>query len=405
MILCNARGEMKIDTNSDLDWKQSIKIGLADAIIWIWFLQTAYASLFTNQLSSILYFLPENSCYSIVACLVVSLFLVSTKWDSIPRLYRVVCSICCVFSIVALLLVQQFSLYETGFEFLAFFVFVIFYYGSQVLRIETLAKCKSFRTLLVAVIISFLSYYLISVALLSVPLPIYNAFIIAAPLVLLVEVKRHTEPATPVNTEPWKSLVNLPIFLLFLFGTAGGLLSAVGSSNPAIVIGGIFDHPSPVYLIMVLSYMVVGIVTVYRYRLHKGVYFAIMSIIWMLGSFLGTAIISFFPSVPDLAFVIIAALMGIIIVISFIANQNAWIKGSRISKDRAKAIETIAHDKGLTKRETEVLHLLMEGRSIPYIQNKLYISEGTARTHAKHIYTKVGVHSKQELLDLLSEPE
>ena len=46
-----------------------------------------------------------------------------------------------------------------------------------------------------------------------------------------------------------------------------------------------------------------------------------------------------------------------------------------------------------------MFRLLAEGRSLPYVQEKLFISEGTARTHIKHIYTKLDVHSKQEMLD------
>ncbi len=55
---------------------------------------------------------------------------------------------------------------------------------------------------------------------------------------------------------------------------------------------------------------------------------------------------------------------------------------------------------GLTPREVEVFQLLAEGRSLPYIQEKLSISGGTARTHASSIYRKLGIHSRQELIDL-----
>ena len=48
-----------------------------------------------------------------------------------------------------------------------------------------------------------------------------------------------------------------------------------------------------------------------------------------------------------------------------------------------------------------MLDLLLEGRSLPYIQKELYISEGTARTHASHLYSKLGVHNRQELIDLV----
>ncbi|WP_417143719.1 response regulator transcription factor [Raoultibacter massiliensis] len=55
----------------------------------------------------------------------------------------------------------------------------------------------------------------------------------------------------------------------------------------------------------------------------------------------------------------------------------------------------------LTPRETEVFELLARGRSIPYVRDALVISKETAATHAKHIYAKLGVHSRQELIDLV----
>ena len=49
--------------------------------------------------------------------------------------------------------------------------------------------------------------------------------------------------------------------------------------------------------------------------------------------------------------------------------------------------------------------LLCQGRSKSYIAESLFISENTVRSHSKNIYRKLGVHSKQELLDLVSVPE
>lgn len=63
----------------------------------------------------------------------------------------------------------------------------------------------------------------------------------------------------------------------------------------------------------------------------------------------------------------------------------------------------IARNAGLTPRETEVFALLAQGRSIPYIRDELIISRETAATHAKHIYAKLGVHSRQELIDLAQQ--
>lgn len=60
---------------------------------------------------------------------------------------------------------------------------------------------------------------------------------------------------------------------------------------------------------------------------------------------------------------------------------------------------------GLTPRETEILSYLLEGRSAPYIREELVISKSTVDTHVRHIYAKVGVASKQDLISLSQEME
>ena len=54
----------------------------------------------------------------------------------------------------------------------------------------------------------------------------------------------------------------------------------------------------------------------------------------------------------------------------------------------------------LTEREEEVLDLLVAGRSVPYISEKLMVSSNTVKTHVRHIYAKLDVHNRQELLDV-----
>ncbi|MBI9071543.1 MAG: response regulator transcription factor [Melioribacteraceae bacterium] len=53
-------------------------------------------------------------------------------------------------------------------------------------------------------------------------------------------------------------------------------------------------------------------------------------------------------------------------------------------------------DYDLTKREREVLKLIIEGYSNKLISEKLYISFDTVRNHLKSIYLKLHVHSKSE---------
>lgn len=61
--------------------------------------------------------------------------------------------------------------------------------------------------------------------------------------------------------------------------------------------------------------------------------------------------------------------------------------------------EDFARQRGLTARETEIFALLVKGRSAPYIRDELFLSKNTVDTHIKHIYRKLDVHSKQELID------
>lgn len=58
---------------------------------------------------------------------------------------------------------------------------------------------------------------------------------------------------------------------------------------------------------------------------------------------------------------------------------------------------------GLTARESQVLALVAEGRNEPYIEKALSISRATVKTHVSHIYRKVGVSSRQELLDVVQQ--
>ncbi|HEX3227201.1 MAG TPA: LuxR C-terminal-related transcriptional regulator [Gaiellaceae bacterium] len=51
---------------------------------------------------------------------------------------------------------------------------------------------------------------------------------------------------------------------------------------------------------------------------------------------------------------------------------------------------------GLTPRELEVFELLAQGRSNRSIAETLFISESTAKLHVRHIFEKLGVHSRAE---------
>lgn len=66
-----------------------------------------------------------------------------------------------------------------------------------------------------------------------------------------------------------------------------------------------------------------------------------------------------------------------------------------------KQCEAIRLAYRLSDREAEVMELVVRGDTVARIAERLEVSENTVRTHTKRIYSKLSVHSKQELGDLV----
>jgi DNA-binding CsgD family transcriptional regulator len=61
----------------------------------------------------------------------------------------------------------------------------------------------------------------------------------------------------------------------------------------------------------------------------------------------------------------------------------------------------IGNNHDLTSREIEVMALLAHGFNRPQISAKLFISDETVKTHIKHIYKKLEIHSRYDLVELV----
>lgn len=76
--------------------------------------------------------------------------------------------------------------------------------------------------------------------------------------------------------------------------------------------------------------------------------------------------------------------------------------GSPMSPQIARMVIESFHKNAnspLTKRETEVLQLLAKGKSYSNIAKHLFIELETVRTHIKHIYFKLEVHTRNDAVD------
>ncbi|WP_255467231.1 LuxR C-terminal-related transcriptional regulator [Raoultibacter phocaeensis] len=65
--------------------------------------------------------------------------------------------------------------------------------------------------------------------------------------------------------------------------------------------------------------------------------------------------------------------------------------------------EQLSEEYGLTAREAEILGLIAQGKSRVEIEQQLFLSQNTVKTHARHLYAKLGVHSKEDVYKLFGE--
>ena len=83
-------------------------------------------------------------------------------------------------------------------------------------------------------------------------------------------------------------------------------------------------------------------------------------------------------------------------------RDDDW--GDRVITDRiSKQCLVLQQEYGLSTRETEVCEAIARGLSMATIAERLFISENTVRTHSRHIYAKLDIHSRQELGAMLQE--
>lgn len=80
--------------------------------------------------------------------------------------------------------------------------------------------------------------------------------------------------------------------------------------------------------------------------------------------------------------------------------EGASTEARPIAPFRAR-VQQLSDECGLTEREREVFMLLAHGRGSQSISDALTISLYTTRAHTRNIYAKLGVHSRQELMDMV----
>lgn len=83
---------------------------------------------------------------------------------------------------------------------------------------------------------------------------------------------------------------------------------------------------------------------------------------------------------------------------SEMVKQQKDKKGSFIRR-----CDEISEEFRLSAREQEAFFFLAKGHNAAFLMEKLCISRSTAKTHINHIYKKLGIHTQQELLNMVED--
>lgn len=148
----------------------------------------------------------------------------------------------------------------------------------------------------------------------------------------------------------------------------------------------------------------------YDYKVHPIVVYCISFCIIYSSSNIGAALVRpiALDHMVNLSRILAFALLLIYIIILLCESKILRKQGHLLSPSPSALVSKFpvaGKEMGLTKREYDVLLLLLKGRSVPVIARQLSVSENTVRSHTKSIYRKLGLHSKQELIDAFESPE
>lgn len=146
--------------------------------------------------------------------------------------------------------------------------------------------------------------------------------------------------------------------------------------------------------------------------IERSVRFMLFSIGWAMGS----ALQSFDSGTAGLVEKVTMCLIAAVCLAVFLKNRHVFSRwGIYLNRDeeagkgsialRSVVCEELGDAHSLTAREREVLLLLASERKNDEIAEALFIAPGTLKSHTSHIYTKLSVHSREELLDLIREKE
>lgn len=130
-----------------------------------------------------------------------------------------------------------------------------------------------------------------------------------------------------------------------------------------------------------------------------------------LGVFLGNGLAIMFEQnmLPESSLLTPATIcwtvLMVVILIPLVRRESTIVKMTApvaSESDLDLRVDSVSNEFDLSNRETDVLRLLVRGYTAESIGKKLYISNYTVQTHVQHIYAKMDIHKRAELIDYVT---
>ena len=200
-------------------------------------------------------------------------------------------------------------------------------------------------------------------------------------------------------------LVGLPL------GAVGFLLMALAQSKGTLALGNAVQAVGACYLNIVFFGVSVYLARYHRVSALKVLpeVMACLSLGQVMGGCIGSAL-EFTVASSD-AITTVASVMSVTLLLVSLYVSNGWrtgrdweaVRPGALADGGQAGVESLAAMAGLTGREREVLEAVLAGKRRKAVAENLGVSEETVKTHMRNIYTKLNVHSQQELVEKVRE--
>ena len=199
------------------------------------------------------------------------------------------------------------------------------------------------------------------------------------------------------RTFPWLIIIAIISFALFLMGER-------------FFVPSFFVVLAAVSIFEVLLIMYFGVLGVKGY-VPIGFAFGFSGAFIRLGIAVGNAIALYYEANPAFAkvatdptsLIFVCVLAAVIIpLVRQEYNITQLMAPPATESSQEHRIKELAAEFSLSARETEIVMLIARGFTTDNVAKKLVISPYTVNTHIRHVYEKVGIHKRSELIDYIN---